>query len=386
MQWGQVRIELNTIQLVEAWLDEPLPAVFEALDLIAHDERIAAALLDSPQCAFLGCHVGPQTAAVAAELRCTILPPVTGMVFAPYHPHLYTADELYDRFDPTSPASYRQCLDWQVYTSLVDPLTRRARPADVEMTLMRRIHDASISDALDELLAEEGHHRCVAVMGGHDVRRDSETFAETARLGWQLTAAGYLVLTGGGPGLMEAANLGAYCAAFADPQAAIAEVIRTLRVAPRYDHAEWLSSAVLARRALGTPDDPQRGVNVGIPTWFYGHEPANVFATHIAKYFENSVREVGLLAAAQGGLIVAPGNAGTVQEIFQDACQNYYRSSDGVLSPMVLVGRDYWTTSKPVWPLLQTLATERGFADYVTRTDDIGSIVDFLRGHPPVTT
>ena len=44
-----------------------------------------------------------------------------------------------------------------------------------------------------------------------------------------------------------------------------------------------------------------------------------------------------------------PGAAGTVQEIFQDACENYYADESSV-APMVLVGRDHWTREVPAWP------------------------------------
>src|SRR5581483_8706528 len=118
-------------------------------------------------------------------------------------------------------------------------------------------------------------------------------------------------------------------------------------------------------------------------TWFYGHEPPNVFATHVAKYFTNSVREEGLLAVALAGVIYAEGNAGTVQEIFEDACQNYYRTFDDARSPMILFGVDYWTRLKPAWPLLKQLGEEKGFADYLLVTDDVSAIVPFLKSHPP---
>ena len=131
---------------------------------------------------------------------------------------------------------------------------------------------------------------------------------------------------------------------------------------------------------------------MGIPTWFYGHELPNLFATHIAKYFENSVREEGMLAIALGGVVFAPGNAGTVQEIFQDACQNYYRTYGNRRSPMVLFGTSYWDPagvtavtgeavngrSKPVYPLLHKLAEEKGFAADLLLTDDIGAVLRFL--------
>lgn len=40
------------------------------------------------------------------------------------------------------------------------------------------------------------------------------------------------------------------------------------------------------------------------------------------------------------GVIFAEGNAGTVQEIFQDACQNYYVNFN-FRSPMILFGTHY---------------------------------------------
>ena len=49
-----------------------------------------------------------------------------------------------------------------------------------------------------------------------------------------------------------------------------------------------------------------------------------MFATSIAKYFSNALREDVLLSRARGGIIYLPGAAGTVQEIFQAVTPNYY--------------------------------------------------------------
>ncbi len=73
--------------------------------------------------------------------------------------------------------------------------------------------------------------------------------------------------------------------------------------------------------ATGFPDG---GESLGIPTWHYGHEPPNVFATAIAKYFRNATREAILLEVCDAGIVFLPGAGGTVQEVFQDACENYY--------------------------------------------------------------
>ncbi|BAU86393.1 rossmann fold nucleotide-binding protein [Streptomyces laurentii] len=61
---------------------------------------------------------------------------------------------------------------------------------------------------------------------------------------------------------------------------------------------------------------------MGIPTWFYGREPPNAFASQVAKYFANAIREDGLPARSTAGVVFLPGAAGTVQEIFDDATPN----------------------------------------------------------------
>ena len=65
---------------------------------------------------------------------------------------------------------------------------------------------------------------------------------------------------------------------------------------------------------------PDGGDSLGIPTWFYGHEPPNVLATAIAKYVRNAVRESVLLEVCHAGIVFLPGMAGTVQVVFQDGC------------------------------------------------------------------
>lgn len=118
------------------------------------------------------------------------------------------------------------------------------------------------------------------------------------------------------------------------------------------------------------------GESLAIPTWHYGHEPSTPFATHIAKYFQNSIREDGLLAIAKQGIICMEGKAGTIQEIFQDGAQNYYRTFDR-FSPMILFGVDHWTTTYPVVGVLQELFAGQ-FAKYVLVTDQVDEAARFI--------
>jgi predicted Rossmann-fold nucleotide-binding protein len=117
--------------------------------------------------------------------------------------------------------------------------------------------------------------------------------------------------------------------------------------------------------------------SLGIPTWHYGHEPSNVFATAIAKYFRNSTREATLLQICDAGIVFLPGLGGTVQEIFQDGCENYYADESSV-APMVLVGTTYWTEELPAWPLLRSLARGRAMEPHVHLVDTLEAAAELL--------
>jgi len=81
-------------------------------------------------------------------------------------------------------------------------------------------------------------------------------------------------------------------------------------------------------------------------------------------------------------VIFAPGTAGTVQEIFQDACQNYYRSF-GTFAPMVLFVKRYWEVEYPVLPVLKRLFTPVEYRKFVLVTDGVEEAVRFIEETRP---
>ena len=118
--------------------------------------------------------------------------------------------------------------------------------------------------------------------------------------------------------------------------------------------------------------------SLGIPTWFYGHEPATPFASDIAKYFDNSIREDGILAIAKGGIIYTPGSAGTIQEVFQDAAQNHY-CTFGYASPMVFLGEEFFTKEVPVYPFIQDMVARGRYKNMILSiTDNPAEVVDTI--------
>jgi predicted Rossmann-fold nucleotide-binding protein len=263
----------------------------------------------------------------------------------PYRGRLYTAEELYEGLEEYG---YGGTLDARAYAWFRDARLRH----DVYVTALRALHDDAMADALAEVV--EGQ-QVVGVMGGHALRRDSEGYARAAHLGHDLAEGGYLVATGGGPGAMEAANLGAWCRSHEELDTALETMAPVPHFVPSVD--DWVRLALSVRR--GRPDEPGTPVrSIGIPTWHYGHEPPNVFPDLIAKFFSNALREDLLLHHSTSGLVVLPGAAGTVQEVFQMATRLYYEV-DGRVPTLVLVGARYWTEELPVWPLLRALARDR---------------------------
>jgi predicted Rossmann-fold nucleotide-binding protein len=183
-------------------------------------------------------------------------------------------------------------------------------------------------------------------------------------------------MSGGGPGIMEAANLGAYLAGVSEDD--IQWVLTTLATAPKYTDKGFQAAAYKILDRF-----PNGAESLAIPTWFYGHEPSNLFATYIAKYFSNSIREDTLLAIAMYGIVYSPGSAGTTQEIFMDATQNHYVTFDYV-SPMVFLGTKRYTEETSLFSVITELAKGRDYAKYLYLTDDPAEVITFIDNHPPL--
>ncbi|MFE6286883.1 LOG family protein [Streptomyces sp. NPDC057877] len=333
----------------------------QAVDLTDRTRELLTT--DTSGAVFLGCPMRENAAAKVRGDGAMVFPPIPDLPFNPYRGLVYSPDEL---FTSLSDGGYEATPDARAYTWF----QRTKADRDIFASTLRAVHDDAISDALDELLVGA---RVVGVMGGHAMARGTEAYAGAAHLGRDLARAGLTVATGGGPGAMEAANLGAYAAPHDD--AMLPDALHLLAKAPKFTPSitEWARAAFEVRARW-----PRGGTSVGIPTWFYGHEPPNPFAAHIAKYFANATREDGLLARCNAGVIYLPGAAGTVQEIFDNATPNYYESR-GEPTPMVLVDRAHWTERLPAWPLLRSLARERSMAARIALVDRIEEVPETLK-------
>ena len=309
--------------------------------------------------------------------------------FEPFRREMYAPRELFAGFDPQEPASFAATPDFAMYREYI--AAGKHSPRDYFTAMMQSMHDNAITQSLADYLAAT-KARPVGIMGGHKLPRDSGAYRNVALLSRELATRGFTMLSGGGPGAMESTHLGALLCHESPGQ--LDDALRLLRSRPLCpdlsdlvgvngipDHGlvakahSWFAPAFEIAGSVARPGD-----SLAIPTWVYGHEPTTPLATRIAKYFQNSIREDGLLALATNGIVYVEGRAGTLQEIFQDAAQNYYRTF-GSFSPMVFLGRAYWSETIPAIPVLQALFKPEDFARYVFVTDDVGEAADFVETH-----
>ena len=301
---------------------------FQNLDFTQFSFEIESSTYFS-NCIFLGCKLPGHMICVIYEENYIF--PELKVPFNCYLNELYTKETLYKNYSLGKPETYKNTLDYKVYNHFI---TIGKELADIKETLAQRLHDHAITDALNDFLVAYPEDKIVAIMGGHNLSRADKGYKEVAFLSKQLTEKNYLMLSGGGPGAMEATHLGAWFAGKTETE--LNDAISILVTAPNYKDELWLDKSFEVLEKYST----SAFESVGIPTWLYGHEPPTPFATKIAKYFANSLREDGLLAIAKGGVIFTPGSAGTIQEIFQDATQNHYLSHE-VSSPMIFFDKNY---------------------------------------------
>ena len=153
-------------------------------------------------------------------------------------------------------------------------------------------------------LAEIGP--AVSVFGSARVPRDHPVYAQARQIGDRLVEAGYAVITGGGPGVMSAANQGA----------SEAEDRHTEDTHPPHNKSVGLGIELPFEQRLND------WVDVGLNfRYFFARK------TMFVKYAR--------------GFIVLPGGFGTLDELFE--ALTLVQTRKVTTFPVVLMGTDYWS-------------------------------------------
>ena len=137
---------------------------------------------------------------------------------------------------------------------------------------------------------------CVSVFGSARTKPDNKYYKQAEEIAFLLTQAGYGVITGGGPGIMEAANKG-------------------------------------AKRGAGK----SVGLNIELP--FEQSSNSYIDTDKLINFDYFFVRKVMFVKYAQG-FIVLPGGVGTLDELFEAV--TLIQTEKIGRFPIVLVGKTYW--------------------------------------------
>jgi uncharacterized protein (TIGR00730 family) len=185
-------------------------------------------------------------------------------------------------------------------------------------------------------LAELGP--AIAVFGSARTKQDSPAYAQGVAIGRGLAEAGFAVITGGGPGAMEAANQGA------------------------------------------TEAD---GVSVGLGIELPFESGLNQWVDIGVNFRYFFARKTMFVKYAQG-FVVLPGGLGTLDELFE--ALTLVQTQKVTSFPVVLIGSDYWHGMMS-W-LRETVLDygniSPGDLDLITVTDDVDEAVRIMvesRGH-----
>ena len=155
---------------------------------------------------------------------------------------------------------------------------------------------------------------CVSIFGSARTPADNPYYALAQRIAKRITDLGFGVITGGGPGIMEAANKGAY---------------------------------------------ENGGVSVGLNIELPFEQQSNPYIDkHNSIDFDYFfVRKVMFVKYAQG-FVVMPGGFGTLDELFEAITLIQTKKVDKF--PIILVGREFWVGLVD-W-IKNTLAKERNIS------------------------
>lgn len=302
---------------------------------------------------FFGCKMDTLLIKYITNNKGIVYPSITGIIpLNIYKSQLYNPYELLSGYYNSLP---NVSLDDKIYEWY-----EKYKKIDDEKNMLSQFamntHDAFIDDALISLIKNIGKEKIIGVMGGHSNKRNSieyKILVKTCRL---LTLNGFICMSGGSSGMMEAVHLGALLAYY--PEESVDDAINILSQEINYtDLVKYYNPAINVLNKYPMPKD--KVLSIAIPTWNY-YEPTAIFASHIAEYFSNPIREYNLLNFSYGGVLISPGSAGTMAEVFINHANQHYKTL-GYNAPFVFQNKYWWTTKNPIFPVISQIANTQNY-------------------------
>ncbi|WP_224482844.1 TIGR00730 family Rossman fold protein [Robertkochia aurantiaca] len=184
-----------------------------------------------------------------------------------------------------------------------------------------------------EKLSEIGP--CVSIFGSARTKSDHPNYKLTEEIAKKIVESGYGVITGGGPGIMEAGNKGAHLAG-------------------------------------GT----SVGLNIDLP--FEQHDNPYIDRDKNLNFDYFFVRKVMFVKYSQG-FVVMPGGFGTLDELFEAI--TLIQTDKIAKFPIILVGTDFWTGLLD-WVKVTLLSKyaniSEGDLDLISIVDTPQEVIDIL--------
>lgn len=179
---------------------------------------------------------------------------------------------------------------------------------------------------------------CVTVFGSARFDENHRYYKLARQAGAAIARQGFVVMTGGGPGIMEAANRG-------------------------------------AKDAQGK----SVGCNIILPK----EQDANIYIDKLVTFHYFFVRKVMLIKYSQA-FVIFPGGFGTLDEAFEAA--TLIQTGKITNFPLIFVGRDYW---EPLFEYMRETLVEEGAIDpedfdRFVLTDSIEEMVTRLETCPSI--
>ena len=156
----------------------------------------------------------------------------------------------------------------------------------------------------DEFLSH--YHKKITVFGSARLSPTNKWYKEAVKLGRYLADDGFNVVTGGGPGIMEAANRGAH------------------------------SAHNVKRKKSQSPIGESIGLDIQLPL----EQRKNKYVQKGRGFNYFFVRKV-MLSYHASGYIFFPGGFGTLDEAFELLTLVQTNKLESV--PIVLIGKEFWT-------------------------------------------